>query len=179
MTIGKMANVVAPFDTLSYARRLPEAGVPTQESEAHADAARQFIMAERVTRSDMEIVRQQFASGRTELAVPREEASANNRELRENIVTTQRELPQEIAAVRRDLRVEIAGTKRGPREQITTTERALREEIAGTKRDLQDSLLSLRREVTALMSSSGLRVTIRLGSVMAVGIDILAALIKP
>ena len=129
-----MVNMVFAFDTLSYARRLQEAGVPTQEAEAHADAARQFIMAELVTKADMEIVHQQFAAVHAELGSVREG----------------------VASVRREFR----------------------EDRAGVKRDLQESMLSLRREMTALIANAELRVTVRLGSLMAVGIGILAALIK-
>lgn len=41
------------FDTLSYARRLESAGVDRKQAEAHAEAARDFIMAELVTKSDL------------------------------------------------------------------------------------------------------------------------------
>jgi hypothetical protein len=42
------------FDTLSYARYLRERGVVQQQAEAHAEAARQFIMAELVTKNDLQ-----------------------------------------------------------------------------------------------------------------------------
>lgn len=45
--------MVFAFDTLSYARHLKENGVPDKQAEAHADAARQFIMAELVTKTDL------------------------------------------------------------------------------------------------------------------------------
>ena len=48
------------FDTLGYAKRLREAGVPSSEAEAHAEAAREFIMAELVTRYDLEIARREL-----------------------------------------------------------------------------------------------------------------------
>jgi hypothetical protein len=41
------------FDTLGYAQRLRSAGVPGDQAEAHAAAAREFIMAELVTKSDL------------------------------------------------------------------------------------------------------------------------------
>jgi hypothetical protein len=41
------------FDTLGYARRLRDAGIPTEQAEAHADAAREFVMVELVTKSDL------------------------------------------------------------------------------------------------------------------------------
>jgi hypothetical protein len=45
--------MVFAFDTLSFARHLREHGVPQDQAEAHAEAARQFIMAELVTKQDL------------------------------------------------------------------------------------------------------------------------------
>ncbi|QIO64792.1 hypothetical protein [Rhizobium leguminosarum] len=41
------------FDTLGYAKRLRDAGVKPEMAEAHAEAARDFIMAELVTKTDL------------------------------------------------------------------------------------------------------------------------------
>jgi hypothetical protein len=41
------------FDTLGYAKRLRDHGVEQKTAEAHAEAARDFIMAELVTKSDL------------------------------------------------------------------------------------------------------------------------------
>jgi len=41
------------FDTLGYAKRLREAGVPNPQAEGHAEAAREFIMTELVTKQDL------------------------------------------------------------------------------------------------------------------------------
>ena len=46
--------MVFALDTLGYAKRLRESGVPGAQAEAHAEAARDFIMAELVTRIDLE-----------------------------------------------------------------------------------------------------------------------------
>ena len=43
------------FDTLGYSKRLREAGVPQPQAEGHAEAAREFIMAELVTRADLDV----------------------------------------------------------------------------------------------------------------------------
>lgn len=43
------------MDTLGYAKRLREAGLPQLQAEAHAEAAREFIMAELVTKSDLAV----------------------------------------------------------------------------------------------------------------------------
>ena len=45
--------MVYAFDTLSYARYLREKGVPSERAEAHADAVRQFVMSELVTKQDL------------------------------------------------------------------------------------------------------------------------------
>lgn len=42
------------FDTLGYAKRLRDAGISQGQAEAHAEAAREFVMGELVTRSDLQ-----------------------------------------------------------------------------------------------------------------------------
>lgn len=45
------------FDTLGYSKRLRDAGVASNQAEAHAEAARDFIMTELATKSDLVAVR--------------------------------------------------------------------------------------------------------------------------
>ena len=42
------------FDTLGYAKRLRAAGVNQEQAEAHAEATRDFVMGELVTKSDLQ-----------------------------------------------------------------------------------------------------------------------------
>jgi hypothetical protein len=49
----KERTVAWAFDTLGYAKRLREAGVPNPQAEGHAEAAREFIMTELVTKRDL------------------------------------------------------------------------------------------------------------------------------
>jgi hypothetical protein len=51
----KEMTVVWAFDTLGYAKRLREAGVPNPQAEGHAEAAREFIMTELVTKQDLQV----------------------------------------------------------------------------------------------------------------------------
>lgn len=44
------------FDTLSYAKRLRDAGISQGQAEAHAEAAREFVMGELVTKADLLVV---------------------------------------------------------------------------------------------------------------------------
>jgi hypothetical protein len=59
------------FDTLGYAKRLREAGVPDPQAEGHAEAAREFIMIELVTKQDLQAnlqaVRQDLQATKLEL----------------------------------------------------------------------------------------------------------------
>jgi len=41
------------FDTLGYAKRLRDNGIDQKHAEAHAEAARDFIMPELVTKADL------------------------------------------------------------------------------------------------------------------------------
>ncbi|MGA9321161.1 MAG: hypothetical protein WBW06_08920 [Xanthobacteraceae bacterium] len=46
--------MIFALDTLRYAKHLRDNGVPSDQAEAHAEAARDFIMAELVTKLDLE-----------------------------------------------------------------------------------------------------------------------------
>ena len=48
------------FDSLGYARKLRDAGIPQDQAEAHAEAAREFIMTEVATRNDLEVLRREL-----------------------------------------------------------------------------------------------------------------------
>ncbi len=41
------------MDTLGYSKHLREAGISIEQAEAHAEAAREFIMTEVVTKADL------------------------------------------------------------------------------------------------------------------------------
>jgi hypothetical protein len=137
------------FDTLPYARRLRESGIPAQQAEAHADAAREFIMAELVTKTDLH----------REIEVLRDETAAEFTLVRSEAAAFQNATSVEFAFVRS----EIA---------------SVRAEIIATKKDLQESIANVRRELTAVIANAELRATIRLGSMLTVAVGILAAIIK-
>jgi hypothetical protein len=54
--------MVFAFDTLSFARFLRDRRVSQEHAEAHAEAARQFIMAELVTKTDLQAVAAQLGA---------------------------------------------------------------------------------------------------------------------
>jgi hypothetical protein len=52
--VVQRASVMAyTFDSLGYAKRLRDGGVPQDQAEAHAEAARDFIMVELATKADL------------------------------------------------------------------------------------------------------------------------------
>lgn len=50
------------FDTLGYANHLKKAGVDAIAAEAHAEAAREFIMSELTTKGDLVMLRSDLDS---------------------------------------------------------------------------------------------------------------------
>ena len=48
------------FDTLSYARRLKQAGVPEPQAEAIADATRELVVQDFATKSDLAALEQRL-----------------------------------------------------------------------------------------------------------------------
>ncbi len=126
------------FDTLAYAKRLRDAGVPTDQAEAHAEAAQAFIMAELVTRTDLEGVR--------------------------------RELDTSILATRRDLE--------SAKRELETSILATRTDLQTARRELDTSILTTRRDLEGAIERLTLRLTVRLGGLIAIGVAILAMIIK-
>jgi hypothetical protein len=51
------------FDSLGYAKRLRDGGVPQDQAEVHVEAARDFIMAELVTKTDLLATEQKLQTG--------------------------------------------------------------------------------------------------------------------
>jgi hypothetical protein len=62
-------TVVWAFDTLGYAKRLREAGVPNPQAEGHAEAAREFIMTELVTKQDLLATEQKLQAAMDTIAL--------------------------------------------------------------------------------------------------------------
>ena len=119
------------FHSLGYAKRLRDRGVPQDQAEAHAEAARDFIMAELVTKTDL---------------------LATKQELRTSIT----ELQTELRATKQELQTELHHTKQ-----------ELQSELRTTKQELQNNIETL-----------SLRLTVRVGAIVVVGIGALATIMK-
>src|SRR5215471_14412693 len=94
------------FDSLGYAKRLRDGGVPQDQAEAHAEAARDFIMAELVTKTDLLATKQELRTSITELQT----------ELR----TTKQELQTELHHTKQELQSELRTTKQELQNNIET-----------------------------------------------------------
>lgn len=81
--------MVYSFDSLGYARRLRERVVAQDQAEAHAEAARDFIMAELVTKTDLLAVR-------TDLLAVKNDVLAVKQELQSEIRNSVAELRTEM-----------------------------------------------------------------------------------
>ena len=108
------------FDSLGYAKRLRDGGVPQDQAETHAEAARDFIMAELATKAD-------------------------------------------VLAVRTDLQA----TEQRLLNKLQT-------ELHTTEQKLQNSIEKLDNKI----DTQTLRMTVRLGTIVVVGLGALAAILK-
>ena len=82
------------FDSLGYAKKLRDRGVPNDQAEAHAEAARDFIMAELVTKADTaELVT------KADLLVVKSDLLA----VKTDLLATEQRLQSSIADVRHDM----------------------------------------------------------------------------
>jgi uncharacterized coiled-coil DUF342 family protein len=122
------------FDSLGYAKRLREGGVPQEQAEAHAEATRDFIMVELATKADL---------------------LATKQELRGSIDELRIELRSSIDEVRTELRTSVT-------------------ELRGSIAELRTNIAELRNNI----DTQSLRLTVRLGAMLAVAIGALAAILK-
>ena len=131
--------MVYTLDSLGYAKRLRERGVPQDHAEAHAEAARDFIMAELVTRADLA----ELATKSDLLAV------------KQDILVVK----QDLHAVNQDLL-------------------AVKKDVLSVKQDLLATEQKLQTEFRTGLETLSLRLTVRLGAIMVVGIGALATILK-
>jgi hypothetical protein len=123
--------MVYSFDTLGYAKRLRDAGVAQAQAEAHAEAARDFVMAELVTKTDLQALSAHF------------DAKLENTD------------------AKLDAKLENMDAKLDAR--LENMDAKLDAKLGNTD---------------ARLDTLSLRLTVRLGAMLAVGIGILATIIK-
>jgi uncharacterized coiled-coil DUF342 family protein len=139
------------FDTLSFAKRLTEAGEKPAVAEAHAMALKEFVMETIATKADVRELR-------TEIEDVRDEIQDLRGELRSEMQSARGELRSEMQSVRgeiQDFRKEV-------------------EERFATKHELRHEIGLLRKDIDAM----GLKLTVRMGGMLAVAVGAVAALGK-
>jgi hypothetical protein len=97
--------MIYTFDSLGYARRLREHGVAQDHAEAHAEAARDFIMAELATKTDLLAVRTDLQAVKQEL---QSEFRSSIAELRSSVAELRSEVHSSIAELRGELHSSVA-----------------------------------------------------------------------
>ncbi len=88
------------FDSLGYAKKLRDGGVPQDQAEVHAEAARDFIMVELATKADLLATEQKLRTSITELQTElRTTKQELQTELRTSIKTQSLQLTVRLGAM--------------------------------------------------------------------------------
>lgn len=153
------------FDTLTFAKRLTAAGEKVEVAEAHAMALKELVMDTIATKGDVADLRKETALVRGDLL---KEIAQLRKDLGEEITQVRKDLGGEIAELRTDLgkaRTEIGDLRTELKFDIAASEERVRDDL---RREIGD----LRKDMDTL----GLKMTVRLGGMMVVGIGALAGL---
>ena len=146
------------FDTLGYARRLRGAGLTDEQAEVHAEALATALGEVLVTKQDLRDLATKDDLHRLELATKQEFAAVRQ------------EMSGEFAAVRQEMSGEFATV----RQEMSGEFAAVRQEMNGEFANARQEFSAVRQEMRALE----LRLTLRMGALISLGIGALAALIK-
>ncbi len=93
------------FDTLTYAKKLQEAGVPVEQAEAHAGALKELVEGNLATKQDIEAVRLEIEQVRHEIEQVRHEIELMRRELKQDIELVR----HDMELMRRDIMIWLGG----------------------------------------------------------------------
>ena len=79
--------MVFAFDTLGYSKRLRDGGVPNNQAETHAEAARDFIMTELAIKADVQAVKTDVLAVRAELGMVKSDLRSDMAALKTELMT--------------------------------------------------------------------------------------------
>ena len=157
------------FDTLGYARRLRGAGLTDEQAEVHAEALATALGEVLVTKQDLRDLATKDDLHRLELAT-KQEFAAVRQEMSGEFAAVRQEMSGEFAAVRQEMSGEFATV----RQEMSGEFAAVRQEMNGEFANARQEFSAVRQEMRALE----LRLTLRMGALISLGIGALAALIK-
>jgi predicted nucleic acid-binding Zn-ribbon protein len=168
------------FDTLSFAKRLTEAGEKPAVAEAHAMALKEFVMDAIATKADIQdlgrSIGEEIHDVRDEISDVRVEVRGELAKVRGEIVEVRTEMRDEFTKVRgeiADVRTETREEFAKVRGEITSFRREVNERFA-TKDELRHEIGLLRKDIDAM----GLKLTVRMGGMLAVAVGAVATLGK-
>ena len=142
--IQRASAMAYTFDSLGYAKRLRDRGVPQEQAEAHAEAARDFIMAELVTKTDLLHIKADLSAVKADLSGVKGDLSA---------------VKADLSAVKADLQA---------------AKQELQTELRTNLAEVRTSIANLDNKI----ETQSLRLTVRLGAMIVVGIGALATIMK-
>jgi predicted RNase H-like nuclease (RuvC/YqgF family) len=155
------------FDTLSFAKRLTEAGEKPAVAEAHAMALKEFVMETIATKADIRELSRSFGEEIGDVRDEIQDLRAEIGNVRGELNGFREEVRQEFGAVR--------GETRTFREEVRQEFMSLRkefEECFVTKDELRHEIGLLRKDVDAM----GLKLTVRMGGMLAIAVGAVATL---
>ena len=141
------------FDTLSFAKRLTQAGEKPEIAEAHALAFKEFVMDHLATKDDLLLTKE---------------------DLRREIGDVRTGLRGEIATLGRELRGEIAPLRKDTNSSIDLLRKDTNSGIDLLRKDTNSGIDLLRKDMEAM----GLKLTVRMGGMLAVAVGTVATLNK-
>ncbi len=165
----------AVLDTYSYVKRLVDAGVPEGQAEIQMEAVVTIIDGRIATKLDLELLQRDMKEIEANLKRDMKEMDtklvARISEVEANLKRDMKEMDTRLVA--RISEVE-ANLKRDIKEMDTKLEARINGVEANLKREMKEMDLVLRGEIEKLQ----LKLTIRLGAILAAGLAILATLEK-
>lgn len=150
------------FDTLSFAKRLTEAGEKPAVAEAHAMALKEFVMDTIATKADLRDLGRSLGE---EIQDVRDDIQG----VRGEIADVRSEMRGEFAKVR----TEIDGLRGELHQELASFRKEVNERFA-TKDELRHEIGLLRKDIDAM----GLKLTVRMGGMLAVAVGAVATLGK-
>jgi hypothetical protein len=153
------------FDTLSFAKRLTEAGEKPAVAEAHAMALKEFVMDAIATKADISDLRRSLGDEIQGVRDGIQDVRDEIADVRVDVADVRTEMRNEFTKVRGEMRDEFVKV----RSEIS----GLTERFA-TKDELHHEVGLLRKDIDAM----GLKLTVRMGGMLAVAVGAVATLGK-
>ena len=124
------------FDTLTYTKRLRDAGVPQAQAEAQAATLREIIESDLATKHDIELIRHDIELIRHDTELVKKEIKDTETRLIERTAGVEASLTERIAGVEASLTERIAGAEASLIERIVTVAAENKTTIAETKAEI-------------------------------------------